>query len=252
MITYKLRCVFFTLISIFASFNAFCQSNLETGDVLDLHENLKNVGSAVQTSGNYAAGTAFDNRFKGTKGSPFIFEDWQIGRIDLIGYRAFTNIPLKYDAHQNKVWLLFPNDSSSFILEPELIESFELEALGQKHIFFPIAPKDFEKMPSQKWFYESLYDGKHQLIKKIQIQFIPASNGGPYAAGNTFNEFSKKETYFLKLENTELFQEVKWKSKKIKKLLKGKLLADFEQFEKENHIKVSSEKEFILFLKSVE
>lgn len=241
--------IFFWLIFSLFYFLGFAQENIN--NEIDLYNNLNQVANASRTSGNAATGIAYDNRYEGIKGTPYWFDDWSTGKVDFMGFKSFENVLLKYDVVNQKVVLKIRKDSIEYIVEPEIIERFFTTYLGVESRFAKFDKFLFDKPQDQTKFYRVVHDGEIPVIQEITKNLKKADFQGAYASGETFDEFIKKENYFILLPNGK-FKEITLKEKSVMKCLPASKAKIFKEYFEKNKGKLKTEKNLSLALEYIE
>jgi len=182
----------FLLILLFIS-QAVCipfQSWSQDKPVNDAQENLFKIGSADASTGIVRA---YDSRYEGVKGSPFYFEDWASGAVELENGLKIKDLQLKFNTYENE---LIVNRSGAFYLQKNDIKSFTIQekTSGESVSFIKLPhPKKADTFQ----YYKLLYDGKINLIELTKVIFEKANFEGGYSNDKRFDEFKKyQEIYY--------------------------------------------------------
>lgn len=218
---------------------------------VDLYDNLSRVGNALKSSQNMATGIAYDNRFEGTKGTPYWFDDWCVADVDFIGFKSYENVALKYDVVNEKVILKISSDSIEYVVEPEIIERFTVNYFGNNFKFSKIDRNLFLNPQEKTKFYRVVYDGQIAVIQEVLKVLIKADFKGGYASGETYDQYVKKENYFL-LYPKGKFKPFELKQKSVAKCLPKSEREKFNQYFEKNKVKLKTEQILIQALSYLE
>jgi len=239
------------LLIIFTSATIFGHTQESIKNEIDLFDNLNQIGNAGNSAENMTPGFAYDNRYEGIKGSPYWFEDWGVGKVDFIGFKSYENVLIKYDVVNQKVVLKLGTDSLEYIVEPEIIERFYSTHLGTENRFVKFDKFLFEKPKDKNKFYRVVHNGEITVIHEVTKYLKKADFKGAYAAGETYDEFIKKEAYFILLPNGK-FKEIILKENSVAKGLPASKTKLFKAYFEENNIKLKTEQSLRLALDYVE
>lgn len=239
------------LLIIFTSATIFGHTQESIKNEIDLFDNLNQIGNAGNSAENMTPGFAYDNRYDGIKGSPYWFEDWGVGKVDFIGFKSYENVLIKYDVVNQKVVLKLGSDSQEYVVEPEIIERFYSTYLGTENRFVKFDKFLFEKPKDKTKFYRVVHDGEIPVIHEVTKYLKKADFQGAYAAGETYDEFIKKEAYYILLPNGK-FKEIILKENSVAKGLPASKAKLFKAYFEENNIKLKTEQTLRLALDYVE
>lgn len=239
------------LLIIYASIlsTGFTQESIK--NEIDLFDNLNQIGNTAISAENMAPGFAYDNRYEGIKGSPYWFEDWSLGKVDFIGFKSYENVLIKYDVVNQKVVLKLGPDSIEYVVEPEIIERFYSTYLGTENRFVKFDKFLFEKPKDKTTFYRVVHDGEIPVIHEVTKYLKKADFQGAYAAGEAYDEFVKREAYYILLPNGK-FKEIILKENSVVKGLPASKAKLFKAYFEENDIKLKTEQTLRLALDYVE
>lgn len=239
------------LLIIFTSATIFGHTQESIKNEIDLFDNLNQIGNAGNSAENMTPGFAYDNRYEGIKGSPYWFEDWGVGKVDFIGFKSYENVLIKYDVVNQKVVLKLGTDSLEYIVEPEIIERFYSTHLGTENRFVKFDKFLFEKPKDKNKFYRVVHNGEITVIHEVTKYLKKADFQGAYASGETYDEFIKKEAYFILLPNGK-FKDIILKENSVAKGLPASKTKLFKAYFEENNIKLKTEQSLRLALDYVE
>lgn len=157
----------------------------------DAQENISKIGGVDASIGVVRA---YDARYEGVKGSPFYFENWSSGSIELENGKNIQNLQLKFNVYENELIL---NQSGAFYLQKKDIKSFTIQdKTSGKSVSFIKLPHP--KKEATFSFYKLLYHGKIDLIEYIKVIFEKANYEGGYSNDKRYDEFKKyPEIYYF-------------------------------------------------------
>lgn len=125
------------------------------------------------------------------KGTPFLFENWMPGVVQLENGNTFNNVPLKYNVFDEKLY--FKNPKNEELLEfVQPVKSFKFVALDDAGVYekgFPAIDKF-----TGETFYSVLYSGKEKLLNK---KYKTTLEVRPYNSATTEKSFVDHSDYFL-------------------------------------------------------
>lgn len=158
----------------------------------DAQENIFKIGGA---DASFGVVRKFDNRYEGTKGSPFYIDNWSEGSITTKDDRQILFSEMKYDAFEDEVIINKPN-SGHYYFQKNKTKSFMLkEEKTGKNINFVLHHhfKDYNDLQ----FYRLIYQGKINILEHIKIVFEKADYEGGYSNDKRYDEFKKySELYY--------------------------------------------------------
>ncbi|MBA9077381.1 hypothetical protein [Rufibacter quisquiliarum] len=174
----------------------------------------------------------FDNRYQGMKGNPYFVNSWLPGSLvlktDNTGKtEKYSNVLLKFDVYGNHLAAVIPGSKDTVLFSTSPVVSFHLEAPTNSQ------PILFKRVPEAKAidtkladvFFAVLYDGKSQLLKRVNKKKIEANFKGPYSAGQTYDELVDEVQYYVlangklervKLNRKSLLEAIPDKAEKVK------------------------------------
>lgn len=188
--------------------------------VFDPEQNLRDLGNLSPYS---AGAVAFDNRYEGIQGTPFLFEDWRMGSIKFVKQDTFgTPVKLNVDLITQVVAVLL-RDGSVGEMSATYIRELKVSnpaAKSSKH-FLVAREGDIEGIRSVRLkFYEILHKGEFTFLKLVEKKFKKADFQGAYSADRRYDEFLTQESYWLQIPGKS-FEKVNLKRKDIEKALTG-------------------------------
>jgi|GEM_PF-4972090 len=175
-------------------------------------ENLKKVGE------NWFSGSVitFDNRYKGTLGSPLLFEEWCNGTITLKSDTTIVDISLKFNVQEGKIYRKTKGNKANLILNSR-VKSFTLD---QKN--FTAIDLVTENGNVLQGYAESLSIGKHNLIAMPTCRIRPADDNNAYGTGRQYDEYIHDELLYLYAGGTNTAIKVKPSKKFFLEVMRDK------------------------------
>lgn len=200
----------------------------------------------------YNRGTkGFDLRYEGVKGTPLLFEDWQVAKIQLANRDTFSaSAKINIDLEQN-VLLLQWKDGKVGQISLSKIKAFQTEDKDGTHSWQLMTEKEVEGTTnSQLKVYETLSAGKFTLLKSVKKSFKKANFKEAYSIGNRFDEYIMQVDYWLR-EEQKPYQEIKLKRKALEEAL-PRQTSRIESVLKKQKLNLGDEKEMVVLLKALE
>ena len=169
--------------------------------------NLIELGSV---SGTGSVQT-FDNRYEGTKGSPYAFESWSPGEIFLKSKKKVLVKEMNYNCFDNELVYLDPATKVIRLINRYTVDLFYILNDSDTLIFVPIEPEN----DGEFLFAQVLYNDGSMVYKRYQKEFIRANYEGGYSADRKYDEFADKSDLYFSKQNDEYFYKVKKSKKQI-------------------------------------
>ncbi len=170
-------------------------------------ENIRELGSQSGT-GNVRT---FDNRYEGTKGTPYVNETWFPGEIYLKSKNRVVIKEMNYNCYDNELAFLDPADRTVRLINRYTVDFFYFLNGIDTLLFVPIEPEN----DGEFLFAQVLYSGGSMVYKRYQKEFVKANYEGGYSADRKYDEFADKSSlYFLKHDD-KLIYKVKKSKKQI-------------------------------------
>lgn len=169
-------------------FIALISTTAYTQDVTgsDAEENLSKIGG---TDVSIGVVRKFDNRYEGVKGSPFYYDKWHTGIIELGNDKNIEGIQLKYNVYEDELLLNKPGEGS-FYLQKSDIKSFKLIA-GENGKEISFLKFKHPKKDDKNAFYRVIFNGEIILLEYIKVVFEKADYEGGYSNDKRYDEFKK-------------------------------------------------------------
>lgn len=158
------------------------------------------------------------NKSKKTEvwGSEYLNDDWYNGNVRMNGNKLYGIEKMRYNILQNLVEYQF--EGLTYGLADEITE-FDIEDRNGDNNSKRIFRKGFrnDENPSEKLFYEILYDGKTKLVRKWAINIVTYTE--PMTTNQTRRYLQVFSLYISK--NNQLFK-IKKDKKHVLKVLEDK------------------------------
>ena len=129
-----------------------------------------------------------ETKYTNVEGSPYLYEDWVSGVVELAKGTSYKGIELKYDQVADELLFRHKEAALSFV---EPVKEFKL--LSPTTALFRNGYKPVDRNTAQT-FYEVLYDGGTQLIRKRAKQIM---ENREYNSASSTKKFVPVETYFI-------------------------------------------------------
>ena len=156
---------------------------------MEAKENIRELGSLSGT-GNVRT---FDNRYEGTRGTPYVFEDWVPGEVLMKDDKRVVIREMNYNCYDNEVAYLDPSTGAVMLINKYTIDRFQVIRDGDTLLFVPVQ-LDQDKTPI---FAQVLYAGKSALYKVYGKDFVRANYEGAYSADRKYDEFADKSSLHI-------------------------------------------------------
>lgn len=213
------------ILFVFFSFSSFAQL-----------ANIQGAGNNVIRSNKYA----------GVEGTPYLHADWLPGSLVDNEGAVFANLFLRYDAHRG---ILEMNKTGNVVLVDKTVHpSFTLSLLTDAGVTeTEIFRNGYGNIPNltKNDYLQVLLDEKILLLKYVKIS-LEEENATSYGGQAASKKFVKKELYFLKMAEDEMFKEVKISKKSL-----SSVLPQYSQLLKSDmkNKRLKSEEDLIVLLK---
>lgn len=176
-------------------------------------ENLRELGSL---SGTGSVRT-FDNRYEGTKGTPYVFEDWYPGEVFLKDKKRVIIKEMNYNCYDMEVTYLDPSTKAVMLINKFTVDLFYLKSGPDTLVFVPIQLED----KNGPVFAQLLYKGKSTLYKLYSKEFVRANYEGGYSADRRYDEFADKSSLYFSLQDDPTPGKLKKSKKQILEAFPG-------------------------------
>lgn len=200
--------------------------NLPDPTAPEAKENIRELGSL---SGTGSVRT-FDNRYEGTKGTPYVFEEWVAGEVLMKDEKRILIEKMNYNCYDNEVAYLDPSSGAVMLINKYTIDRFLLHQGGDTLRFVPVQLDD-DRVPL---FAQVLYEGKNALYKVYGKEFVRANYEGGYSADRKYDEFADKSSLLISTEAVPALTKIRKSRKQVLEAFPGaeKELAAFIKSEK--------------------
>jgi len=200
--------------------------NISVPEDYEAKENLRELGS-MDGTGNVQT---FDNRYKGVKGTPYVFEEFHPGEVYLKTKNKVAVQDLNYNCFENEIVYMDPATKVIRLMNRFQVDLFTIRDGDRVLTFVPVKLGDDE----QTIFAEVLYNKGSDVYKVYGKEWLKANYEGGYSADRRYDEFvDKYDLYFIKEGENMLY-----KAKKSKK----QVIAAFPDHEKEISSYIKSNK----------
>ena len=169
--------------------------------------NLSELGSV---SGRGSVQT-FDNRYEGTKGTPYVFKTWLPGEVFLKSKKKVLVKELNYNCFDNELVFLDPATKVIRLINRYTVDLFYILNSSDTLLFAPIEPEN----DGEFLFAQVLYKGGSVVYKLYQKEFVRANYEGGYSADRKYDEFANKSDLYFSKQDDPIFYKVKKSKKQI-------------------------------------
>ena len=202
--------------------------------------NLQELGSV---SGTGTVQT-FDNRYEGTKGTPYVFETWYPGEIFLKSKSKVLVKEMNYNCYDNELVYLDPATKVIRLINRFTVDLFYILNGSDTLLFAPIEPEN----DGEFLFAQVLYNGGSIVYKQHQKEFVKANYEGGYSADRKYDEFADKSDLYISRQNDEKFHKVKKSKKQILEAFPG-TEDEISSYIKAEKLDLKDEEDVIILLK---
>jgi hypothetical protein len=183
--------------------------------------------------------TQFDGRYDGVKGTPFLFEDWTLGSLQLKD-STFGKNPLsfKFDLINNEVWVKTNDIGERILFSKEILVLKLNRPDGRKYVFKKLKlPID----PTRNYHYFSLvlFEGNNfTLVKDTRKVFRKANleDRGVVTYGKAYDWFEEINRYYIQKAKGD-FKEIVLKRGNLIKMVEKTQEKEVEKFCKEHGLR---------------
>ncbi|MGF1638479.1 MAG: hypothetical protein ACFCUU_15490 [Cyclobacteriaceae bacterium] len=171
---------------------------------------------------------AFDQRYQGVKGSPFLFNEWANVDIYFTDGKMVDSLTVKYDMVNDELITNRLDGEPWYVYKPT-VKEFLIED-PEKPLHLKFIKLEDDKSEDGKYF-NVFVDGSIPLLKHTKVEFFKADYKGGYNANRPYDAFEPTVSWYVIGEKN--------KAVKISKSTKGvvQLFPDHRQEEIKKYIK---------------
>lgn len=195
-------------------------------------ENQGNLNQIASSGDPTQVVRQYDERYAGVKGSPYLLETFNPGRVKLKSGAKYISSFLNYDCVNDD--LVFKKDANApeMIVRRDLIDSFQLDSSfncpNNKTIVW------LALQGQATGFYELLYGGKNKIYQRVVKKLVKADFKGAYSMGSNYDRFDKEvNTFFV----SDKVGQIKLNNKSISALFPNRS-SEISSFIKRNKLDV--------------
>ena len=198
-------------ILLFLSVYFLCNISFSQSALVE-QENLKKVGE------NWFSGSVitFDNRYKGTLGSPLLLKDWSKGSITLKSDTTIVDVSLRYNVLEGKIYRQTKGEKANLILNSR-VKSF---TLSEKN--FIVINLTSTNGDALQGYAESLSTGILNLLAIPTCRIRPSDSNNAYGTGRQYDEYIHNEQLYINASGTSIALKVKASKKFFLELMQDK------------------------------
>ena len=168
--------------------------------------NAKRLNAQLLGSGSLPKNNTiqtFDNRFKGIKGSPYLYDHWLKGTLVTTAGDIYQDIELKYQMVEEEI--LIKNLKGQLVrLTKEQVSEFYIhdDAVTYAFMVFPIP----NSKNQQKLMYcQIVTDGAVQILIRRRKYYVPANRDNFSYNDQTYDEYKfKKDVVYLRKKEDKM------------------------------------------------
>ena len=168
--------------------------NVSFAQTLKGQDSYENFQDIAQT-GNRDAIRLFDERYEGVKGSPYIFDDWESGKI-YSKKGPYDYVKLNYDAYNNEIHI--KTNRGIIFLDNSKVDSFKVKMEKGDVIYLNTLSvcKNCE-IGDQFFVMEIARSNNSLLVERKDVDFLKADYKGAFSSGRTFDEYYSENSFYL-------------------------------------------------------
>jgi hypothetical protein len=192
----------YILFFLFCSTVVGAQTSLESRTTRE--ENFQGSNNHIYTS---------SKSFEGTKGHPYLFEQWTEGSFLLTDSTRFENLELKYDIFNELLVVKEPGSGRAVVPEPMTVLRFKIADRTFEQLFLE------EGYLENNRFWESIYSGNSTLFKHFSKYLKEANYEGAYSSNKAYDELIENKPDYLYFDGVH-YTLVKFSKKGFQTLFK--------------------------------
>jgi hypothetical protein len=200
----------------------------------------------------YKMVNAFDMRYEGVKGNPYLIGDWAKGRLLFTNNEWSQEVDLKFDCYNQEVRYKRPQ-GDSLIVYPSQLRGFQIndQVSGTQFNFFKVEQMPVVGGDEFNGFLSVVYRGKVSLLKHFKKRLNPADYKGAMNMTNRrYDTFEDESTLFLRNQEEKLVR-IKLNRKSVLYALRDRE-DEIKKFMEETGNRCKTEKEVIDVLRRYE
>ena len=138
--------------------------------------------------------TSFDDRYRGVKGTPFLFDNWNEGSLRMRyvdnQISVVDEVKIKMNVHNTHIFAN-PKGSNQVLELNRAVDQISLY-LDKDTMHYQIM-----RIDDQKRITEIMVQAKINLIKVHYKEFKKADYTGAYSTGKTYDEYRTENSYYV-------------------------------------------------------
>ena len=228
----------FTMLLLALAMNLPAQDTPQTYGALANAASVTQELTAVMNGETTRALPVFDQRHEGVRGTPFLFDTWQPGAIQIKKDSVWYASPLKFrfDIYEHELQVRNDSMNTELIPDKEVFYRFQLQSPDGKQFLFGKYELPGFRHPQ---FAQVIYQGnKYTLVRHYRKVLKKADlvDKGMVTTGHPYDRFEVMTEYHVRA-NKQNFQKTSLKLKDLK-VLRGKTSEKkLESYCKENKLK---------------
>jgi len=195
-----------SIIFILAGIISFQLSTAQSDVFLTSEDNIRNLEN-LRPDGLGVRG--FDNRYKGVKGSPLIFDHDLKGIVVLNDNRKIENITLNIDMYNKETVIKDLETDKVYALSNSKILNIFLDNLNTIYVNVPQSAFEDEKVENNSLFRVLRHDSVLTLLKLDRIIYRKADYQGAYSSDQRYDEFVDASEYYIRFADDQKFEKVR-------------------------------------------
>ena len=193
----------------------------------------------------------FDNDGINYEGTPFLFDDWRVGRVQLKGQEEFSEeLGIILDLQDDRIYIQ---------LNAEFVSQFPVDKIGMVELYndqdtLRYRPYNLGKSygigPNGFRFYQVLHDGDYVVLHGEKKYLRKEDYVEKLGMVTRPNKFMSLHSYWV--SNGKIFKKAKKKSKSLKEILPPKDARKVKKIIKSNDLNIKKDQDFGEFFRLLE
>jgi len=179
-----------------------CRLSSAQMTLVELRTKYSALGNSPPISEN--SDRILDNRFRGTKGTPYIQSNWRPGTVYLRSGQEKEHVFINYDVVEDQP-IIRDERGNEVYISPIIVDHFTIQTEEVDRSFYQF---EDPKGKDAYMFAEELVTGPYRLFVRRQRYFVPADVQNSAYNTQHFAEYRslKEQFYILKPEDPQLYR----------------------------------------------
>jgi hypothetical protein len=195
-------------------------------------------------------GRTVDNYLSTVKGSMYVFNDFQEGKIKYVKGDLSGVILMNINAYLREFNVKKSAGGLPLALDLNFIDEVHIDDSLRTRNFKKLNFDQFEKAKSDVFLYEVLYESVGMTLIKEDVILLNKAETGGYSSGPKEDQFITSTQYYLS-KNNGLFALINLNKGSIQKNMTNEIAASIDSYLKKNKLSWKVESDFIQALNAV-